>query len=167
MNSTRIKSVAAHEVLDSRGNPTICAQVFLEGGAFGSAIVPSGASVGVNEAVELRDGDKKRYGGKGVLKAIANIHEALAPAVIGQDAVDQDLIDETLIERDGTKHKSRYGANAILAISMAVARAASDSPKPFFASFCPSEWTTTFVKTRPGRDSFPLRCFQRFLSSLA
>lgn len=133
MNSTRIKSVAAHEVLDSRGNPTICAQVSLEGGAFGSAIVPSGASVGVNEAVELRDGDKKRYGGKGVLKAIANIHEALAPAVIGQDAVDQDLIDETLIERDGTKHKSRYGANAILAISMAVARAASDGiDKPLY-----------------------------------
>lgn len=125
MHPTQIKSVIAHEVLDSRGNPTIYAQVYLEGGAVGSAIVPSGASTGVNEAVELRDGDKKRYGGNGVLKAIANIHEALAPVVLGKDAIDQDLIDETLIERDGTKNKGRYGANAILAVSMAVARAAS------------------------------------------
>ncbi len=125
MNPTSIVSITAREVLDSRGNPTISAEVKLEGGAFGSAIVPSGASTGVNEAVELRDGDKKRYGGKGVLQAVTNVKESLAPAIIGKDAVDQDLIDERLIEIDGTKNKGRYGANAILSVSMAVARAAA------------------------------------------
>jgi enolase len=133
MKQSEIKSIKAREVLDSRGNPTISAQVFLEGGASGSAIVPSGASTGINEAVELRDNDKKRYGGKGVLKAIANIHDTLAPAVMGKDAIDQDFLDETLIELDGTKNKGRYGANAILAISMAVARAAAAAQdKPLY-----------------------------------
>jgi enolase len=125
MPSTSITSIRAREVIDSRGNPTISAQVCLEGGAVASAMVPSGASTGIHEAVELRDGDKNRYGGKGVLKAIANIHDSLAPAVIGKDAVDQDLVDQVLIETDGSKNKARYGANAILAISLAVARAAS------------------------------------------
>ncbi len=125
MNPTHIKSLTAREVRDSRGHPAIDAQVSLNGGAFGSALVASGASTGTNAAVELRDGDMKRYAGNGVLKAIANIHQAFAPVVIGQDATDQDLIDAMLVERDGTKNKGRLGANAILAISMAVARAAA------------------------------------------
>jgi enolase len=133
MSKISIKSVTAHEVLDSRGNPTVLARVQLEGGAIGEAIVPSGASTGVKEAVELRDGDKKRYGGKGVLKAIGHVRETLGPAVIGRDATDQDSIDDILIQQDGTNNKGRYGANSILSISMAVARAAASAlGKPLY-----------------------------------
>jgi enolase len=133
MTETKIKSITAREVLDSRGTPTISAEVHLEGGATGWAIVPSGASTGIHEAVELRDGDRKRFWGKGVLTAIRHLHETLAPAVVGQDAGDQDAIDEILVKTDGTPNKSRYGANAILAISMAVARAAAAAEgKPLY-----------------------------------
>ncbi len=114
------------EVLDSRGNPTIEAEVILESGASGRAIVPSGASTGAHEAVELRDGDKKRYGGKGVLKAVVNVNETLAEELLGFDALDQIAIDEYMIELDGTENKGRLGANAILSVSLAVAKAAAD-----------------------------------------
>jgi len=117
--------VHARQVLDSRGNPTIEVDVFLESKAFGRAIVPSGASTGAFEAVELRDGDKSVYGGKGVLKAVANVHEEIAPAVAGLDADEQRTLDRTLIELDGTPNKSRLGANAILGVSLAVAKAAA------------------------------------------
>ncbi len=114
------------EVLDSRGNPTVEAEVILESGATGRAIVPSGASTGAHEAVELRDGDKKRYGGKGVLQAVANVNETLAEELLGFDALDQVAIDEYMIEIDGTENKGRLGANAILSVSLAVAKAAAD-----------------------------------------
>jgi enolase len=114
------------EVLDSRGNPTVEAEVILESGASGRAIVPSGASTGAHEAVELRDGDKKRYGGKGVLKAVDNVNETLAEELLGFDALDQVAIDEYMIELDGTENKGRLGANAILSVSLAVAKAAAD-----------------------------------------
>ncbi len=114
------------EVLDSRGNPTVEAEVILESGASGRAIVPSGASTGAHEAVELRDGDKKRYGGKGVLKAVENVNETLAEELLGFDALDQVAIDEYMIELDGTENKGRLGANAILSVSLAVAKAAAD-----------------------------------------
>ena len=112
--------------LDSRGNPTVEVEVILESGAFGRALVPSGASTGEYEAVELRDGDKDRYLGKGVLKAVENVNEVIAPALIGLDALDQLGVDETLIELDGTNNKGKLGANAILGVSMATARAAAD-----------------------------------------
>ena len=121
-----IIDVYAREVLDSRGNPTVEVEVTTESGAFGRAIVPSGASTGEREALELRDGDKKRFLGKGTLKAVANVNEILAPALIGFDVTDQTLIDKTMIEMDGTPDKSKLGANAILGISMACARAAAD-----------------------------------------
>lgn len=121
----RIIAVTGREILDSRGNPTIEAEVTLESGVIGVASVPSGASTGENEAIELRDGDPKRYGGKGVLKAVANINDEIAPAIIGMSALDQRLIDKTMIELDGTKNKSRLGANAILGVSLAVAKAAA------------------------------------------
>ena len=124
---TYIDSIYAREVLDSRGNPTVEAQVTLLDGAAGRAIVPSGASTGVHEAWEKRDGDKDRYGGKGVLQAIANINEEIFEAVVGWDATDQIGIDQLMLELDGTPNKSRLGANAILGVSMAVARAASSS----------------------------------------
>ena len=124
---TYIDSIYAREVLDSRGNPTVEAQVTLLDGAAGRAIVPSGASTGVHEAWEKRDGDQDRYGGKGVLQAIANINEEIFEAVVGWDATDQVGIDQLMLELDGTPNKSRLGANAILAVSMAVARAASSS----------------------------------------
>jgi enolase len=124
---TTIDSVFAREVLDSRGNPTVEVEVVLEGGALGRAAVPSGASTGEREAVELRDGDKKRYLGKGVLKAVAAVNDALAGQVIGEDALDQALIDEMMIELDGTPNKKRLGANAILGVSLAVARAAAEA----------------------------------------
>jgi enolase len=120
-----IEEVVAREILDSRGNPTIEAEVTLAGGEIGRAAVPSGASTGENEAVELRDGDKKRYGGKGVLKAVKNVNEVIAPAVQGLDALDQAEVDQTLLELDGTKTKARLGANALLAVSLATARAAA------------------------------------------
>src|SRR5438105_14736278 len=116
-----IERIEAREVLDSRGNPTVEVDVELAGGIRGSAAVPSGASTGEHEAVELRDGDKERYGGKGVLLAVQNIEETIAPALAGADATDQMGIDAALIEMDGTANKSNLGANAILAVSMACA----------------------------------------------
>jgi len=124
---TTIANVYAREVLDSRGNPTVEVEVFLESGARGRAIVPSGASTGAYEAVELRDGDKSRYLGKGVLKAVENVNDIIAPELIGYDALDQVGIDNKMIELDGTPNKAKLGANAILAVSMAVARAASEA----------------------------------------
>lgn len=121
-----IDEVYAREVLDSRGNPTVEVEVWLDDDTMGRAIVPSGASTGVHEAVELRDGDKKRYGGKGVLKAVENVNEIIAPAVVGLDAMDQPGLDAVLIELDGTENKGKLGANAILGVSMAVARAAAE-----------------------------------------
>lgn len=121
-----IADVYAREVLDSRGNPTVEVEVVLEDGTIGRAIVPSGASTGENEALELRDGDKKRYLGKGVLKAVANVNDVIAPELIGMDALDQVLCDKTLNEIDGTPTKSKLGANAILGVSMAIARAAAE-----------------------------------------
>jgi enolase len=117
----------AREILDSRGNPTVEVEVVLDDGAFGRAAVPSGASTGEHEAVELRDGDKARYLGKGVLKAVKHVDEIIAPAVIGMDAMDQAALDAKLISLDGTPNKGKLGANAILAVSMAVARAAANS----------------------------------------
>jgi len=121
-----ITDVYAREVLDSRGNPTVEVEVYTESGAFGRALVPSGASTGEHEAVELRDGDKSRYLGKGVLKAVENVNEVIAPEVIGLDVTQQVMIDTIMIELDGTKNKGKLGANAILGVSMAVARAAAD-----------------------------------------
>jgi enolase len=125
MMSTKIVAVHGRQILDSRGNPTIEADVRLEGGAFGRAAVPSGASTGEHEAIELRDGDKSRYLGKGVLKAVAHVNTAIAKAVAGMDASDQRALDRRMIEADGTPNKSNFGANAILAVSMAAARAAA------------------------------------------
>ncbi|MFC0187491.1 phosphopyruvate hydratase [Fictibacillus aquaticus] len=122
----QIIEVYAREVLDSRGNPTVEVEVYTESGAFGRAIVPSGASTGEYEAVELRDGDKERYLGKGVLNAVNNVNENIAPELVGFDVLDQVGIDQTLIELDGTENKGKLGANAILGVSMAVARAAAD-----------------------------------------
>ena len=122
-----IRHATALEVLDSRGNPTVEGQVTLEDGTFGSAIVPSGASTGEREAVELRDGDEKRYGGKGVKNAVENVESRIAPLLVGKDALDQRGIDRLMIDLDGTPNKSGLGANAILAVSMAVARAAANS----------------------------------------
>lgn len=120
-----IDSVVGREVLDSRGNPTVEVQIELMDGAVGRAIVPSGASTGVHEALELRDNDKQRYGGKGVLKAVQAVNETIADALLGLDALEQKYIDQTLIDLDGTPAKSNLGANAILGASLAVARAAS------------------------------------------
>ncbi len=120
-----IEQVSAREILDSRGNPTVEAEITLAGGAVGRAAVPSGASTGEHEAVELRDGDKKRYGGRGVLKAVRNVNELIAPAIEGFDALDQAEIDSALIDLDGTRTKSKLGANALLAVSLANARAAA------------------------------------------
>ena len=122
---TKITKIQAREILDSRGNPTIEADVQLSGGALGRAAVPSGASTGENEALELRDGDKKRYGGKGVLKAVANVNETIAKALAGHDALDQTGIDRAMIALDATPTKSKLGANAILGVSLAVAKAAA------------------------------------------
>ncbi|MBD7962950.1 phosphopyruvate hydratase [Fictibacillus norfolkensis] len=121
-----IIEIYAREVLDSRGNPTVEVEVYTESGAFGRAIVPSGASTGEYEAVELRDGDKERYLGKGVMNAVNNVNENIAPELIGFDVLDQVGIDQTLIELDGTENKGKFGANAILGVSMAVAHAAAD-----------------------------------------
>lgn len=121
-----IVDVIAREILDSRGNPTVEADVLLESGVMGRAAVPSGASTGEKEAVELRDGDKQRYLGKGVLKAVEYVNTEIAEAIIGLDAAEQAFIDQTMIELDGTENKSRLGANAILAVSMALARAAAE-----------------------------------------
>jgi enolase len=122
----RIVSIFGREILDSRGNPTVEVDVLTESGAFGRAAVPSGASTGENEALELRDGDKKRYGGKGVSKAVANINDVIAPALLGTSALEQRKIDAKLLELDGTKTKSKLGANALLGVSLAVAKAGAD-----------------------------------------
>src|SRR5271163_1726748 len=123
--STKIAKVHARQVLDSRGNPTVEADVLLEGGALGRGAVPSGASTGEHEALEMRDADKSKYVGKGVLKAVANVNGEIAKAVNGIDAGDQRALDKHMLELDGTKTKSRLGANAILAVSMAAARGAA------------------------------------------
>jgi enolase len=121
-----IVDVVAREILDSRGNPAVEADVLLESGVMGRAAVPSGASTGSREAIELRDGDKRRYGGKGVLKAVENVNTEISEAIVGLDATEQAFIDKTLIDLDGTDNKSRLGANGILAVSMATAKAAAD-----------------------------------------
>ena len=121
-----IVDIVAREILDSRGNPTVEADVLLESGVSGRAAVPSGASTGTREAIELRDGDKGRYGGKGVLKAVENVNTEICEAIVGLDAVEQSFIDQTIIDLDGTENKSRLGANAMLAVSLAVAKAAAE-----------------------------------------
>ncbi len=131
-----IVDVVAREILDSRGNPTVEADVLLESGVMGRAAVPSGASTGTREAIELRDGDKSRYLGKGVMQAVENINTEISEAIIGLDAQEQAFIDQTMIELDGTDNKSRLGANAILAVSMAVAKAAAEeSGLPLYRYF--------------------------------
>ena len=124
---TTILTIEARQILDSRGHPTVEADVILEGGGFGRAAVPSGASTGEHEAVELRDGDAETYGGKGVAQAVSNVMDQIAPELVGEDALEQVLIDRLLIELDGTENKARLGANALLAVSLATARAAADS----------------------------------------
>src|SRR5580704_16757592 len=123
--TTKIIAVRGREIIDSRGNPTVEAEVGLEGGVTGRAAVPSGASTGEHEAIELRDGDKSRYLGKGVLKAVGHVKAEIAKAIVGMDASEQRAIDRRMIEADGTDNKSKFGANAILAVSMATARAAA------------------------------------------
>jgi enolase len=122
---SRIQKVVAREILDSRGNPTIEVDVVLDNGIFGRAAIPSGASTGAREAVELRDGDKKRFGGKGVLRAVKNVEEVIAPAIAGMDAAEQLALDRRMIELDGTVHKKKLGANAILGVSIAACKAAA------------------------------------------
>lgn len=130
----KIKEIRAMEILDSRGNPTVKTFVTLDNGITGSASCPSGASTGENEAVELRDGEKTRYGGKGVLKAVANVNKIIAPALIGKDPASQSEIDQLMIKLDGTPTKSKLGANAIVSVSMAVARVAAQSANlPLYA----------------------------------
>ena len=124
---TRITAVQAREILDSRGNPTVEVDVYLDSGVMGRAAVPSGASTGEHEAVELRDGDKGRYLGKGVQHAVNNVNAVIAQELMGMDALDQRSIDRTMILLDGTRNKSKLGANAILGVSLAVARAAADA----------------------------------------
>src|SRR5579863_6415245 len=122
----KIIDIRAREIIDSRGNPTVEADVLLDSGHWGRAAVPSGASTGSREAVELRDGNKNRYGGKGVLKAVANVHGEIRKKLKGYKAEDQGKLDQALIELDGTDNKSRLGANALLAVSLANARAAAN-----------------------------------------
>ncbi|MFM1906481.1 MAG: hypothetical protein RLZZ591_158, partial [Pseudomonadota bacterium] len=131
-----IVDIVGREILDSRGNPTVECDVLLESGVMGRAAVPSGASTGSREAIELRDGDKSRYLGKGVLKAVEHINTEISEAVLGLDASEQAFLDQTLIDLDGTENKSRLGANAMLAVSMAVARAAAEeSGLPLYRYF--------------------------------
>ena len=125
-----IQDLHAREVLDSRGNPTVEVEVWLASGAFGRALVPSGASTGKREAVELRDDDDNRYGGKGVLKAVANVNEQIAPRLRGRSAFDQTGLDETLRSLDGTPNKGKLGANAILGVSLAATSTASHTSSP-------------------------------------
>ena len=130
---TLIQSIHARQILDSRGNPTVEVDVVTENGAFGRAAVPSGASTGINEAVELRDGDKSKYLGKGVLKAVSNVNDIIAPELVGMDVFEQNTIDQIMIELDGTANKSKLGANAILGVSLAVAKAAAmESGQPLY-----------------------------------
>src|SRR5471032_3128132 len=131
-----IVDVVAREILDSRGNPTVETDVLLESGVMGRAAVPSGASTGTREAIELRDGDKQRYLGKGVLHAVEHVNTEISEAIMGLDAAEQSFIDKALIELDGTENKSRLGANAMLAVSMAVAKAAAEeSGLPLYRYF--------------------------------
>ena len=125
--STRIQTIHAREILDSRGNPTVEVEVAFDGGAFGRAAVPSGASTGVHEALELRDGDSARYGGKGVRKAVGHVNSEIRAAVTGMDGLDQGAVDRAMLALDGTAHKEKLGANAILGVSLAVARAAANA----------------------------------------
>jgi len=128
-----IAEIFARQILDSRGNPTVEVDVITDDGAFGRAAVPSGASTGVHEAVELRDNDKKVYLGKGVLKAVENVNDTIVPELVGYDVADQTGIDQLMIELDGTENKSKLGANAMLAVSMAVAKAAAEEAElPLF-----------------------------------
>jgi len=124
---TEIVHLAAREVLDSRGNPTVEVEVGLASGGYGRAIVPSGASTGIHEAVELRDGDKERYGGKGVSLAVENVNTEFARELLGYDAMQQVLVDEYMLELDGTENKGGMGANAILGVSLAIAKAAAET----------------------------------------
>ena len=131
---TKIVDIKAFEVLDSRGNPTVNADVILESGVVGSACAPSGASTGSREALELRDGDKSRYLGKGVLKAVENINTTIKDLLVGKDASDQRALDQAMIDADGTDNKANFGANAILAVSLAAAKAAAaDKGIPLYA----------------------------------
>src|SRR5260370_24772790 len=133
MSDATIEMIRGREVLDSRGDPTVAVDVYLAGGAVGTAMVPSGASTGAHEAVELRDGDRARYGGKGVLKAVGNVDDVIAPELIGEQATDQSAIDSLLRELDGTPDKSRLGANPTLGGSLACARAAAaDLGQPLY-----------------------------------
>ena len=128
-----IREIKGRQIVDSRGNPTVEAEVMLESGAVGRAAVPSGASTGEKEAIELRDGDKKRWMGKGVSKAVANITKVIAPALLGNEAFDQAAIDQAMIALDGTKTKGKLGANAILGVSLAVAKAsANETGQPLY-----------------------------------
>src|SRR5262245_34817641 len=124
-----IYDIQAREVLDSRGNPTVEADVILSGGAVGRAAVPSGASTGEHEAIELRDGDKKRYLGKGVIQAVSNINTILAQLLVGQDATNQEKLDAMMLKADGTPNKAKLGANSLLAVSLAAAKAGAASKK--------------------------------------
>ena len=137
---TAIKSIHAREILDSRGNPTLEAEIVLDSGAFGRAAVPSGASTGAREAIELRDGDASRYGGKGVSRAVGNVNRIIAPALLGTDADDQAVLDHKLIELDGTPNKANLGANALLGVSLAAAHAmAAHEGRPLWARLAQSE----------------------------
>ena len=144
---TKIQAITAREVIDSRGNPTLEADVLLEGGAFGSAMVPSGASTGIHEALELRDGDAKRFGGKGVLKAVANVKEKIGPALKGKDAGDTRAVDKVMLELDGTPNKKNLGANVILGVS---------PPRPAFSSARPDRLPFD-TKSPHGRGHCPRR----------
>src|SRR5688572_4996395 len=131
---SKIIDIKGFEVMDSRGNPTVMAEVILESGAVGSACAPSGASTGTREALELRDGDKSRYLGKGVLKAVANINNVIKPLLLGKNAAEQRKLDQLMLDADGTENKSKLGANAILAVSLAAAKAAAiDKKVPLYA----------------------------------
>ena len=165
---SNISSVRAREVLDSRGNPTVEVDIALEDGARGGALVPSGASTGAKEAVELRDGDPGRYMGRGVLKAVGNVNSVIAPALVGRAASDQRGIDRTLIELDGTENKGNLGANAILGVSLAIAHAAARSEgKPLYTRFNAGEPLTLpvpmFNVINGGRHAENSTDFQEFM----
>ncbi len=168
MTTITIESIRAREVLDSRGNPTVESEMYLSDGASGRAMVPSGASTGKHEAVELRDGDGNRFGGRGVLKAVDSIHRSIAPALKGRSPFDQPEIDRLLIELDGTPEKANLGANAILAVSMATARAASTSKNvPLYRYLAPKDSYTLpvpmFNILNGGRHALDSTDFQEFM----
>jgi enolase len=173
-----IIDVFAREIMDSRGNPTVEVEVYLEGGAVGRAAVPSGASTGAFEAVELRDGDKDRYLGKGVQKAVDNVNNIIAEEIIGMNALDQVGIDELMIELDGTHNKAKLGANAILGVSLAVAKAAAEQLGmplyQYIGGVSSSRVSSSKVCILPSTSfnscrkafCFSLSCLSLFLSSL-